>query len=118
MEGSTLSSVRGFKCMMAYFKGAYRNKVTRLVCNVRSCVCMQLHGDGARDAFRQGLPSLLKVIYVLHANNNGVIQTPFSEEDSRLVDWVLVDGLQGGRWELKKLTCWIDSFANLLRLKL
>ena len=88
-----------------------------LVCNVGSCVCIQLHGDGARDAFRQGLPSLLKVIYVLHANKNGVIQTPFPEEESPLVDWVLVDGLQGGRWELKKLSCWIDSFANLLPLK-
>lgn len=78
---------------------------------------MQLHGDGARDAFRQGLPSLLKVIYVLHANKNGVIQTPFPEEESPLVDWVLVDGLQGGRWEFKNLSCWIDSFANCFCLK-
>jgi phosphoribosylanthranilate isomerase len=63
----------------------------------------QLHGDGARSAWMQGLPETLKFIYVVHANKNGVIQTPFPEDKSnhhqRIVDWLLVDSMQGGSGE-------------------
>jgi phosphoribosylanthranilate isomerase len=63
----------------------------------------QLHGDGARSAWMQGLPETLKLIYVVHANKNGVIQTPFPEDKSnhhqRIVDWLLVDSMQGGSGE-------------------
>lgn len=60
----------------------------------------QLHGDGARSSLFQGLPEFLKVIYVLHADKNGVIQTSFPRSESGpLVDWVLVDSLQGGSGE-------------------
>ncbi|CAM6019743.1 unnamed protein product [Sphagnum balticum] len=63
----------------------------------------QLHGDGARSAWMQGLPETLKLIYVVHANKNGVIQTSFPEDKSshhqRIVDWLLVDSMQGGSGE-------------------
>jgi len=63
----------------------------------------QLHGDGARSAWMQGLPETLKLIYVVHANKNGVIQTPLPEDKSnhhqRIVDWLLVDSMQGGSGE-------------------
>lgn len=59
---------------------------------------MQLHGDRSRSSLMEGLSSTLKIIYVLHANKNGILQTPLPEEKgSPVVDWVLVDGLQGGR---------------------
>jgi phosphoribosylanthranilate isomerase len=65
-------------------------------------VGLQLHGDGARSSLFQGLPEFLKVIYVLHADKNGVIQTSFPRSESGpLVDWVLVDSLQGGRYDLQ-----------------
>ncbi|XP_024400671.1 N-(5'-phosphoribosyl)anthranilate isomerase 1, chloroplastic isoform X2 [Physcomitrium patens] len=70
-------------------------------CNDAKLGIAQLHGDGARASLLQGLPESLKVIYVLHANKNGIIQTKFPEssEGSPLVDWVLVDSLQGGSGE-------------------
>jgi len=55
----------------------------------------QLHGDGARASLPQ-LPESLKVIYVMHANGEGEIQTV---APSRAVDWVLVDGMKGGSGE-------------------
>ena len=59
---------------------------------------MQLHGDRARFSLMEGLSSTLRIIYVLHANKNGLLQTPLPEDkDSPVVDWVLVDSLQGGR---------------------
>lgn len=72
-----------------------------VVRRLMSRVGLQLHGDGARSAWMQGLPETLKFIYVVHANKNGVIQTPFPEDKSnhhqRIVDWLLVDSMQGGR---------------------
>lgn len=69
-------------------------------CSDADLTIAQLHGDGARASLLQGLPESLKVIYVLHANKNGVIQTSFPQSDSGpLVEWVLVDGLQGGSGE-------------------
>ncbi|KAM7276847.1 hypothetical protein ACFE04_018713 [Oxalis oulophora] len=56
---------------------------------------LQLHGNGSRAAF----PALIKenrVIYVLHANENGDLQNQISNEDCSLVDWLLVDSATGG----------------------
>lgn len=57
---------------------------------------MQLHGTGSRDAF----PILVKekkIIYVLHANEDGELLNTISDEESSMVDWVLVDSATGGR---------------------
>lgn len=57
---------------------------------------MQLHGHGSRAAF----PSLIqenRVIYVLHANEDGSLANTISDEQCSLVDWVLVDSATGGR---------------------
>ncbi|XVF24148.1 hypothetical protein REPUB_Repub13aG0102200 [Reevesia pubescens] len=56
---------------------------------------VQLHGDGSRAAF----PKLVqenRIIYVLHANQDGDLQNQISEEDCSLVDWILVDSATGG----------------------
>ncbi|QCD98603.1 phosphoribosylanthranilate isomerase [Vigna unguiculata] len=56
---------------------------------------VQLHGHGSRSAF----PSLIlenRVIYVLHAKDDGSLSNTISEEECSLVDWVLVDSAQGG----------------------
>lgn len=57
---------------------------------------MQLHGDGSRAAF----PALVqknRIIYVLHANEDGTLLNQISTEECSLVDWVLVDSAKGGR---------------------
>ena len=55
---------------------------------------MQLHGDGSRAAF----PELEgRIIYVLHANEDGTLLNQISAEECSLVDWVLVDSAKGGR---------------------
>ncbi|KAK8949573.1 hypothetical protein KSP39_PZI005753 [Platanthera zijinensis] len=56
---------------------------------------LQLHGDGSRAE----IPLLLRtkrVIYVLHADENGKLLNQISNEDSSLVDWILVDSAKGG----------------------
>ncbi|XP_028752770.1 N-(5'-phosphoribosyl)anthranilate isomerase 1, chloroplastic-like isoform X1 [Neltuma alba] len=56
---------------------------------------VQLHGHGSRAAF----PSLIqenRVIYVLHANEEGSLLNTISDEQCSLVDWVLVDSATGG----------------------
>ncbi|EOY17759.1 N-(5'-phosphoribosyl)anthranilate isomerase isoform 1 [Theobroma cacao] len=56
---------------------------------------VQLHGDVSRAAF----PKLVqenKIIYVLHANQDGDLQNQISDEDCSLVDWILVDSAAGG----------------------
>ncbi|MBA0697158.1 hypothetical protein Goari_003654 [Gossypium aridum] len=56
---------------------------------------VQLHGDLSRAAF----PKLVqenRIIYVLHANEDGDLQNQISDEDCSLVDWVLVDSAEGG----------------------
>ncbi|CAH9122796.1 unnamed protein product [Cuscuta epithymum] len=56
---------------------------------------VQLHGNGSRVA----LPILVKeknVIYVLHVNGDGELLNSISDEESPLVDWVLVDSARGG----------------------
>ncbi|WOL02169.1 N-(5'-phosphoribosyl)anthranilate isomerase 1, chloroplastic [Canna indica] len=55
---------------------------------------VQLHGDGSRSL----LPIILqqnRVIYVLHADENGSLLNSVPEEES-LVDWLLVDSAKGG----------------------
>lgn len=57
---------------------------------------MQLHGDGSRGAF----PALVqenRIIYVLHANEDGTLLNQISAEECSLTDWVLVDSAKGGR---------------------
>ncbi|PWA85425.1 ribulose-phosphate binding barrel, Aldolase-type TIM barrel [Artemisia annua] len=56
---------------------------------------VQLHGDGSRSAFPV-LAKERKLIYVLHANEDGELLNHISDEDCSLVDWVLVDSAKGG----------------------
>ncbi|GAA0151136.1 isomerase [Lithospermum erythrorhizon] len=56
---------------------------------------VQLHGNGSRAAF----PLLVRenrIIYVLHANEEGRLLNSISDEESSLVDWILVDSAKGG----------------------
>ncbi|PKA65368.1 N-(5'-phosphoribosyl)anthranilate isomerase 1, chloroplastic [Apostasia shenzhenica] len=56
---------------------------------------LQLHGDGSRAA----LPQLLRrnrIIYVLHADENGKLLNNVSDGESSLIDWILVDSAKGG----------------------
>ncbi|URE44815.1 N-(5'-phosphoribosyl)anthranilate isomerase [Musa troglodytarum] len=56
---------------------------------------VQLHGNGSRST----LPILLqqnRIIYVLHVDENGNLLNHVSDEESSLVDWLLVDSAQGG----------------------
>ncbi|KAE8712032.1 N-(5'-phosphoribosyl)anthranilate isomerase 1 [Hibiscus syriacus] len=73
---------------------------------------VQLHGDLSRVAF----PKLVqenRIIYVLHANEEGDLQNQISDEDCYLVDWVLVDSAKGGsgkgfnwaRFKLPSIQC-------------
>eukprot|EP00850_Spirogloea_muscicola_P009932 SM000057S18362 [mRNA] locus=s57:85972:87384:- [translate_table: standard] len=73
----------------------------------------QLHGDGARAALPH-LPPDLRLVYVMQADSQGVLHTPppppppqptsgaspaQSAHVAGLVDWILVDGMQGGSGE-------------------
>lgn len=56
---------------------------------------VQLHGNGSRAAF----PVLVqerRIIYVLNANEDGGLLNQISDEQSSLVDWILVDSAKGG----------------------
>ncbi|KAL8552132.1 hypothetical protein ACS0TY_000993 [Phlomoides rotata] len=56
---------------------------------------VQLHGNGSRDAF----PNIVKenrIIYVLHANEDGELLNSISDEECSQVDWILVDSAKGG----------------------
>ncbi|KAJ8537265.1 hypothetical protein K7X08_035666 [Anisodus acutangulus] len=56
---------------------------------------VQLHGNGSPDAF----PVLVRekrIVYVLHANAEGGLLNSISDEESSLVDWILVDSAKGG----------------------
>ncbi|XP_015079160.1 N-(5'-phosphoribosyl)anthranilate isomerase 1, chloroplastic-like isoform X1 [Solanum pennellii] len=55
----------------------------------------QLHGNDSRDAF----PVLVRerpLVYVLHADEEGGLLNSISNEESSLVDWILVDSAKGG----------------------
>ncbi|KAM0043090.1 putative phosphoribosylanthranilate isomerase [Helianthus debilis subsp. tardiflorus] len=56
---------------------------------------VQLHGDGSRSAF-PAIARERRIIYVLHANEDGDLMNQISDGDSSLVDWVLVDSAKGG----------------------
>ncbi|KAJ0962911.1 hypothetical protein J5N97_028033 [Dioscorea zingiberensis] len=56
---------------------------------------VQLHGDSSRAALSTLLPQK-RIIYVLHANENGNLLNHVSDEESSSVDWVLVDSAKGG----------------------
>lgn len=64
---------------------------------------MQLHGEGSRAAL-PGLLQLRRVIYVLHADENGNLLNNVPDEAASLVDWILVDSAKGGRSEQSPLT--------------
>lgn len=66
------------------------------VCEESEIDIAQLHGDGARNALPD-LPSL-RTVYVMHADKTGTVQTVLPPADL-LVDWVLLDSLQGGSGE-------------------
>ncbi|XP_062085653.1 N-(5'-phosphoribosyl)anthranilate isomerase 1, chloroplastic-like [Humulus lupulus] len=56
---------------------------------------VQLHGDNSRAAF----PILVqehRIIYVLHADENGSLLNHISAQECSLVDWILVDSAKGG----------------------
>ncbi|KAM6546840.1 hypothetical protein CsatB_027576 [Cannabis sativa] len=56
---------------------------------------VQLHGDNSRAAFPI-LAQEHRIIYVLHADENGSLLNSITAQESTLVDWVLVDSAKGG----------------------
>ncbi|KAL7107675.1 hypothetical protein ACP275_06G069400 [Erythranthe tilingii] len=56
---------------------------------------VQLHGNGSRNAFLDVVKEN-KIIYVLHANEEGDLLNSVSDEECSQVDWVLVDSAKGG----------------------
>lgn len=56
---------------------------------------VQLHGKGSRAAFHD-LMGKNRIVYVLHANENGNLLNQISDEECSLVDWILVDSATGG----------------------
>ena len=64
------------------------------VCKDCGVSIAQLHGDKARESLSE-LPSDIRVIYVVHADSDGIVQTKLPEAE-RKPDWFLVDSLRGG----------------------
>ncbi|KAK4579536.1 hypothetical protein RGQ29_029273 [Quercus rubra] len=56
---------------------------------------VQLHGNGSRAAFPV-LAQERRIIYVLHANEDGSLLNQLPDEQSSLIDWILVDSAKGG----------------------
>lgn len=56
---------------------------------------VQLHGKGSRAASHD-LMGKNRIVYVLHANENGNLLNQISDEECSLVDWILVDSATGG----------------------
>ncbi|KAK9159092.1 hypothetical protein Scep_005666 [Stephania cephalantha] len=56
---------------------------------------VQLHGQSSRAAFPVLQPER-RIIYVLHANEDGSLLNQISDEECSLADWVLVDSAKGG----------------------
>ncbi|CAM6104408.1 unnamed protein product [Calypogeia fissa] len=65
------------------------------VCDAAGLSFAQLHGDGARASILE-LSRSLKTIYVMQSDAQGCLQTMISPELEKVIDWVLVDGLEGG----------------------
>lgn len=57
---------------------------------------LQLHGDRSRAVLPE-LVQLNRIIYVLHADENGKLLNHVPDECASLVDWVVVDSAKGGR---------------------
>ncbi|XP_020250673.1 N-(5'-phosphoribosyl)anthranilate isomerase 1, chloroplastic-like isoform X2 [Asparagus officinalis] len=77
------------------------------VAEVSGLEFVQLHGDCSRAELRKLLP-LSRVIYVIHADENGKLLNHVPGEAAALVDWVLVDSAKGGsgkgfNWQRFKL---------------
>ncbi|CAM6100321.1 unnamed protein product [Calypogeia fissa] len=64
-------------------------------CDAAGLSFAQLHGDGARASVLE-LSRSLKTIYVMQSDAQGCLQTTISPELEKVIDWVLVDGLEGG----------------------
>ena len=64
---------------------------------------VQLHGDGSRASLPMLLSVQKRIIYVLHADDDGKLLNNIDEEESSLVDWLLVDSAKGGRLDLQIL---------------
>ncbi|KAI3988925.1 hypothetical protein MKX01_016496 [Papaver californicum] len=56
---------------------------------------VQLHGNGSREAFPV-VQQERRVVYVLHANEDGDLLNQIADEDCSFVDWILVDSAKGG----------------------
>lgn len=56
---------------------------------------VQLHGEGSRAAL-SGLLQLSRIIYVLHADENGNLLNNVPDDAAASIDWVLVDSAKGG----------------------
>jgi phosphoribosylanthranilate isomerase len=79
----------------------------------------QLHGDGARASL-EGIDARLGVVWVMHSTPEGEIVTPappfWKGDGERAVDWVLIDGLQGGSGQAldwNKLSSQVPAMAQL-----
>jgi phosphoribosylanthranilate isomerase len=95
---------------VAVFVDEHADEIAR-VCGEADIGIAQLHGDGARKAAGK-LPCGLRSIYVMHANNDGILQT---EPPRHSVDWLLMDSLQGGsgeRFEWSALTPPVDMCSE------
>ncbi|KAG8380806.1 hypothetical protein BUALT_Bualt06G0054800 [Buddleja alternifolia] len=72
---------------------------------------VQLHGNGSRDAF-QTVVKENRVIYVLHANEDGDLLNSISDEECSQVDWILVDSAKGGRHPRKSYSAMAKSCSS------
>ncbi|KAL8126908.1 N-(5'-phosphoribosyl)anthranilate isomerase 1, chloroplastic-like [Apium graveolens] len=79
---------------------------------------VQLHGDVSRAAF----PLLVKenrIVYVLHADEDGILLNQMCDEECSLIDWILVDSAKGGsgkgfNWSQFKLPSIKSKYGWLL----
>ncbi|MCL7051883.1 hypothetical protein MKW94_013002, partial [Papaver nudicaule] len=56
---------------------------------------VQLHGNCSREAFPI-VQQERRIVYVLHANEDGDLLNQIADEDCTLADWILVDSAKGG----------------------
>ena len=81
--------------------------------NPRHVQIEQLHGNDSRDAF----PVLVRerpLVYVLHADEEGGLLNSISNEESSLVDWILVDSAKGGRYSFYLIDIPTIGMAGML----
>lgn len=88
-------------------------------CDATNIAFVQLHGDRARSAL-SNLVQHRRIVYVLHADKDGELLTkPPNVEYSDLVDWLLIDSLQGGsgkkfNWEKFRVPTDASKYGWLL----